>query len=154
MKRITFTFLLFCVFVLVSQAQNALLLHLSDGNATAYSFDDLKKITFADDKIVFHTGSQVSVALSDVRKMTFGTISSVDDTRMSHAVSLFPNPATSFIALKGSVNVNAYYKIFDVQGKMQLQGYLNEDQIVAVEMLRAGLYILRIGNTNLKFSKL
>ena len=154
MKRITFTFLLFCAFVLVAQAQNALLLHSSDGNATAYSFDDLKKITFADDKIVFHTSSQTSVALSDVRKMTFGTISSVDDTRISHAVSLFPNPATSFIALNGSVNGSNYYQIYDVQGKLQLQGYLNEAQIISVEMLRAGLYILRIGNTNLKFSKL
>ena len=154
MKRITFTFLLFCAFVLVSQAQNALLLHSMDGNATAYSFDDLKKITFADDKIVFYTSLQTSVALSDVRKMTFGTISSVEDARMSHAVSLFPNPATSFIALKGFEDVSNYYQIFDVQGKMQLQGYLNEDQIVSVEMLRAGLYILRIGNANLKFSKL
>ena len=45
MKRITFTFLLLCAFVIVSKAQNTLLLHSIDGNATAYSFDDLKKIT-------------------------------------------------------------------------------------------------------------
>lgn len=154
MKRITFTFLLFCAFVLVSQAQNALLLHSIDGNTTAYSFDDLKKITFSDDKIVFHTSSQTSVSLSDLRKMTFGTISSVDDTRMSHAVSLFPNPASSFIAIKGATDARSYYKIFDFLGKLQLHGYLNNEQSISVEMLRAGLYVLRIGNTNLKFSKL
>jgi len=154
MTRIAFMFLLLCAFVIVSKAQNTLLLHSIDGNTTAYSFDDLKKITFADDKIVFHTSSQTSVALSDVRKMTFSTISSVDVTKMSHSISLFPNPASSFIALNGSVNGSNYYQIYDVQGKLQLQGYLNEAQIISVEMLRAGLYILRIGNTNLKFTKL
>lgn len=154
MKRISLIFLLLCAFVFVTKAQNTLLIHLADGNTNVYSFNELNKITFADDNMFLHVATPVSVPINSVRKMTFSNISFVESLKTNKRISLFPNPAHSFISIMGDVNIHNMYELYDMQGKLLMHGQLNQEKTISVDMLQKGLYILRIENTNLKFCKL
>ncbi|MBN2766808.1 MAG: T9SS type A sorting domain-containing protein [Paludibacteraceae bacterium] len=154
MKKITLSLLLLCCILPASMTQNALLISKVDGSSQAYLLGEIKKITFSNESIVFHNSSEQLYNLSTIQKLSFTTISSVDKLKTDDAITLYPNPAHSFVSVKGHITKDSSYSIFDMQGKLHLQAKLNEKQSITVDKLRTGLYILKIDNRNLKFNKL
>lgn len=63
---------------------------------------------------------------------------------------LYPNPATSFIKIKETAQVNVEtFKIFDFTGKLLKSGkYSNENQTIDVSQLQTGNYIIEVTTKN------
>jgi len=66
---------------------------------------------------------------------------SVDENNIN-AIKIFPNPATSYLRIDGSINA-ASYSIFDVLGKKIQQGKIINNQI-DVSKLTKGTFILKL----------
>ncbi|MCT4663859.1 MAG: Omp28-related outer membrane protein [Flavobacteriales bacterium] len=58
--------------------------------------------------------------------------------------TVFPNPATDFVNLKGENLQGETFKIFDVTGKLIKQNTLNNDLRIDVSELAAGVYSLQV----------
>ncbi|WP_294226643.1 T9SS type A sorting domain-containing protein, partial [uncultured Chryseobacterium sp.] len=65
---------------------------------------------------------------------------SVEETEKAYGVTIYPNPATDFIRIKGEVLVSRY-ELYDVSGRMIASGSLSGSEI-DVRNLSAGKYIL------------
>jgi hypothetical protein len=65
---------------------------------------------------------------------------SVQETEKTHGVTLYPNPATDFIRIKGEVQ-NSRYELYDASGRMMASGMLTRNEI-DLRNLPAGKYIL------------
>lgn len=64
--------------------------------------------------------------------------------------TVYYNPATSALVVKGADN--QMYSIYNVTGVQALSGVLNTEE-VSVSTLSRGLYLIKIGNTTVKFIK-
>ncbi len=65
---------------------------------------------------------------------------SVDETEKIYGVTIYPNPATDFIKIKGEVQVNRY-ELYDASGRMIASGSLSGNEI-DVRNLSAGKYMV------------
>lgn len=68
-------------------------------------------------------------------------------------VVVAPNPANGFIRIYGIENQPAFMRIFDLSGKCVHQQEVVGNEPVDVSFLRKGLYLLRINQHTVKFSK-
>lgn len=57
---------------------------------------------------------------------------------------IFPNPASEYIQISGDIDTPVYYQIFDMSGKQIKTGSLNQDQIISINRLPAGMYVLNL----------
>ena len=64
---------------------------------------------------------------------------------------IYPNPVES--VLHASIGSAAAYEILDMQGRSWLRGNLNADGAIDIAYLPQGVYLLRIGEGNLRFIK-
>lgn len=83
-------------------------------------------------------------SVSDVFSLTVKSITSIDDF-CSDNISIFPNPATQFIQIKGiDILWNGInYRFADQNGKVIKQGVLNSDKIDVSKLIR-GNYLLTL----------
>ena len=71
------------------------------------------------------------------------------DQRVNYDLSLFPNPATSFVQLSWNSNDEANANLFNAQGQLVLSQILQQgSNTIAVEGFPAGSYFLRIESEN------
>jgi hypothetical protein len=129
-----------------------------DGSDKIIDLNSLRKITFAGGNLVlnYQSGSTESVVTSSVRKLVFASITGVNDVSVeNNALLVFPNPGVDFISLKnvsaGVKNIGVY-SICGIQ-VMNLQHYSNNDRI-DISGLTKGIYIIKVNNQALKFTKL
>ncbi|MGB6036306.1 MAG: fasciclin domain-containing protein, partial [Cryomorphaceae bacterium] len=61
-------------------------------------------------------------------------------------LSLFPNPSIDELSVAGDFSGNVNYSVFDLQGKVVLQGNINEGNLVriSVSSIPAGVYTLQL----------
>jgi hypothetical protein len=69
---------------------------------------------------------------------------SVNVAEMNSNLSFYPNPSGGFITFNKQIEINSIYRIFDLQGKLLLSGYTQENTPVSIENLSSGKYILLI----------
>ena len=67
-------------------------------------------------------------------------------------LQLYPNPATSEIQING-LQTQLPYRIYNVLGKQVLNGTIGNSNRIDINNLQAGLYMIRIKETTLKFIK-
>ena len=65
---------------------------------------------------------------------------------------LYPNPAQDILTVQG-IQGHTGYEILDLQGRSWCKGNLNADGTMHIAHLPFGLYLLHIGNYNLRFVK-
>jgi hypothetical protein len=95
----------------------------------------------------YATNSTGTVYGSEVH-FTTSVATGIDD--VLNTVSVYPNPASEYIAVKG-VSGDAY--VFDVLGKVVLTQKVTGDTRIPVNTLAQGIYYLHIGGENIKFIK-
>jgi hypothetical protein len=69
---------------------------------------------------------------------------SVNVAEVNSNLSFYPNPSAGFITFNEQIEINSIYRIFDLQGKLLLSGYTQENTPVSIENLSSGKYILLI----------
>ena len=65
---------------------------------------------------------------------------------------VFPNPATESIRIEG-IETNTEVKIYSVLGELVKVVNVNGNEEISIKDLASGLYMIRFGNTTLRFSK-
>lgn len=81
---------------------------------------------------------------------------SIQDADIGKEMEVFPNPAQSFIQIKGkSVVEGQRYSVSDMNGKVLLQGEINSNGSVEISVghLLSGIYLVRVSNQVIKFVK-
>lgn len=78
---------------------------------------------------------------------------SVNDVNNTEAVSIYPNPTTNFIYIKG-INTTKIYSIYNALGEKIAKGNITNNEKINVKNLTNGVYFLKFeeGNT-VKFIK-
>ena len=74
-----------------------------DQSAVQTALSDLRKLTFSNDAMTVHynSGQTGNIALSDISKMIFGTISGVKKVQSANTeILIYPNPASDYIYVK------------------------------------------------------
>ena len=74
-------------------------------------------------------------------------INIIEPHRPKQELVIYPNPVSDILRVEGSVD--DYYKVYDVLGRLVLQGTLEDE--IDVSKLPSGTYILRVGNESRKF---
>ena len=68
------------------------------------------------------------------------------------SLKVYPNPSQNTLNLDG--NILGSYQIYDLQGKLQLQGTKSEEiETISVEKLQPGIYFLKIGGSTYRIVK-
>lgn len=71
----------------------------------------------------------------------------------SNGISLYPNPSKEFIKISG-LNTTANFTIYDMIGKQVSKGKVANNEMIAINTLNNGLYLIILDNGNsLKFVK-
>lgn len=99
--------------------------------------------------------SESNSEYSEICNFYTTVISSVQSDDNSNNLTLYPNPASDFIYLKGvdSKMHSEYYEISDINGKELQSGKLNSKNKISIESLSPGVYFLKIDNHIVKFVK-
>ena len=142
----------------VLQAQSNLTLHFTDKTQINPALNSISKITFTSDNLEmkFNDGSTNSYLISSINKITFGTLSALKETSSQESqILLYPNPSKDIIFLK-NISVNeTNVSVFSLDGACVLSVKISDvDNGVDVSSLSKGIYVLKIGDKALKFTKL
>ena len=144
-----------CITSAVAQSVS-LEINKTDNSQQKVALNSLNKLTFSGSDLVlnYNSGSLENIAMADIRKMNFGVISGVvnvsDDI---NAISVYPSPATTWIKIKNLPAGNNHVNIYTVSGVLVLSSAL-QSETIDVSGLNRGIYLLKVNNQVLKFSKL
>jgi hypothetical protein len=158
-KSLVMLFILLIVnSITVLTAQNTSLeIRKTDNSELKASLSSIQKISFSGSDIVINytSGNADQIALNQINKIIFGTISGLNNMYLSqNDITVFPNPATDFISLK-NVTTNQKLIIYSVSGLEIMTHKINVlDEKIDINQLKQGIYIIRVDNRAIKFTKL
>lgn len=154
-----FLFALYGMGIMNVQSQNVSLdIKNRDGSEKSIDVNSLRKITFGNGMIIlnFRIGTIENVASSSVQKLVFTSFTGFNDIREDAKTPVvFPDPAIDFISLRNIPAGVVKIDIFSITGSqiIHLQNYTN-DEIIDISHLTKGIYIIKVNNRALKFTKL
>ena len=127
-----------------------------------YTMYNSGKMYFSGNVLVIDTignGNVAKKSLSVIEKMTFATVevSSTDEEILlssSPSLSVSPVPAVDALTIHTSLEGTFSYTIYEMSGKIILEGEAKNGESLNVSNLAQGVYFLKVNNSFLKFSKL
>ncbi len=148
--------ILLCMAISNSHAQNSMIIKFSDNSESGTSLALISKITFADNNLVLklNTGISSNYLLSTIKKLVFSTTSEVINPDTDTEIALFPNPSNNFICLKNLSDDNNQITVYNASGVLVMSATVNATDKIDISALSKGIYIIRVANTAIKFSKL
>ena len=85
--------------------------------------------------------------------ITYESSLSVDDFNSLNNVSIYPNPSTNFIQIKGLLE-SENYEIYNILGAKILSGEVSDDEKIDIQNVTNGLYFLKLdAGKTIKFIK-
>ena len=154
-----FLFALFGMGVTKVQSQTVSLdIKNRDGSEKNIDVNSLRKITFANGMLIlnYRIGSVENIVTSSIQKLVFTSFTGFNDLQVEpKTMIVFPNPTKKFISLKNIPDGNVKIVIFSISGSamLTLQHYTN-DEMIDISQLTRGIYIIKVNNQALKFTKL
>ncbi len=97
-------------------------------------------------KLICHKSTN-SCFTSDTLQIAVGNTTSIKETTLNNAVSIYPNPASNQFTVKvnSSLNINAKLILFDMLGKKQLEQPITQgEQTFDVQFLKVGIYFIEV----------
>lgn len=164
-KKIICGVLCLSYFGLESISANVMQIHFNEDRPVIETkLTKIDKITFTDTNFSIHFDSSsqlIEVASEDyaygeVEKITFSNINSIENIGKEENVKLMisPNPVDNIIRIVGYNNSEpAQLSIYSLNGEevMRIENWQGET--IDASPLSAGMYILRINTTTIKFIK-
>jgi hypothetical protein len=95
-----------------------------------------------------HFGGTGNVALS--RLAILSNLPNALTKQVLNKSNVFPNPATNYLSIEKFANKE--FAIFTLDGKMVVEGVINQNKI-NIENLLAGIYFLRLDGNSIRFEK-
>lgn len=150
---------LLSMITLPSVAQTKVILLYSDDTEETFQLSDTGKLYFSGANLMIDeaNGTITSVSLTDIRKVNFKSLteSISDKASLSYTtMKLYPNPANEYIQIANLSESSVTVSIYNIMGKLLLKKQYSADEMLDVSSLPSGLYIIKINEQTLKFSKL
>lgn len=144
-----------CAFSLKAQSPT-LEIQKKDQSVVQTPLSNLRKLTFGNDAMTVHysNGQTGDIALSDISKMVFGTVSGVKNLRFTNTeILVYPNPASDYIYVKTTNNQTI--QIMNISGATVIsQKASDRETQIHTGDLAKGIYILKLDHKVAKFTKL
>jgi len=148
---------MFCGMGLVYlQSQNTTLnIKKTDNTEQTLQLSQLRKITFSGTNLVlnYQQGTTENIDLSLVNKLTFGSVTAVDNVKDAfEGIVVYPNPTSDFIGFKNIDDNTVSVTIYSISGYKVMYAPLI-DKKVDIRRLSNGMYLVKVNNQVLKFTK-
>ncbi|HLP04419.1 MAG TPA: T9SS type A sorting domain-containing protein [Paludibacter sp.] len=142
--------------VSVVSQNNLLNIVQADNSNKTVDLDLLRKITFSAGNLVlnYRAGNTETSDISQIRKLVFGTSTGLWDSYASQdSFHVYPNPTREYIQLNeipGNLSGIAIY----TTGGLKVMDVPPTSNKIDVSPLAPGIYLVKVNNHVLKFSKL
>jgi len=116
----------------------------------------LRTITFSGSSLNlnYQNGNTEAVTLSTIRKIYFSSLSTAVLPAQKVSLILYPNPVSETLCLKNIAEGVSLVSIWHISGRKVLSTTVSsESATIDVSGLASGLYLLKIQNQTLRFSK-
>lgn len=136
-------------------AQTRVTLTFQDASSQEIEVSAAGKIYFDDNYMYIDDGTTVpySFAVADIRKMTFDEVLGVREI-VTESFKVYPNPTRNELYVSGNEFGPYRYALHAMDGRLLLQGDVQNGDAIQIGDIPTGLYILKINNTSLKINKL
>jgi len=128
-----------------------------DGSDKKIELSALNKITFSNSDLILNylVGTNENIVTSSIRKIVFSTSTGINDIQGDHNLFIYPNPSSDFISIKNQPEGETNILIYSIAGTqiMRIQHYPGNEPI-DISRLTRGIYIIKVNNKALKFTKL
>jgi len=143
---------------LTVQAQQGLIVKSSSGSTTAISYNDVAKLTFANEimTVVSPAGAAgQSFSLATTSLISFGDVTpnAINELKGNATINLYPTLAKSNLYLQGAME-GSNASVYSLTGSKVMQITIKSDvENINVSDLKAGIYMLRVNGQTFKFNK-
>lgn len=136
-------------------AQTRVTLTFQNASSQEIEVSAAGKIYFDNNYMYIDDGTAVpySFAVANIRKMTFDEVLGVREI-VSENFKVYPNPARNELYVNGDEFGPYPYVLYSMDGRLLLQGEVQNGDAIQIGDIPTGLYILKINNTSLKINKL
>jgi hypothetical protein len=129
-----------------------------NGEVRQIEIGSLNKITFTNNELSLNylNGNNENIETSSIQNIIFSTTTGANNPLADNDnLIIYPNPSTDFISLKNSPEIEVNIVLYTVSGSqlMSIQHYAGNDPI-DIRHLAKGIYIIKVNNKALKFTKL
>ena len=125
----------------------------TDGTTASYVMSTDSKIYYSDTQLFLDSnGETVSYNLSSLRKAYFSEVQDVIETENQH-LTIYPNPTNDILRIN-NISDNQEVTIYSINGAVVKRAIVSANAAINVSDLRAGLYIIGVGNEFSKFIKM
>ena len=125
----------------------------TDGTTASYAMSTSSKIYYSDTQLFINSnGETVSFDLSSLRKAYFSEIQDVNEIE-NQQFAIYPNPVKDVLRINNIFD-NQEVIIYSINGAVVKRDIVSEDAAINISDLRAGLYIIGVGNEFSKFIKM
>lgn len=154
-KSVLLTFILILCCMIEVEAQNGVVIQKTDNTVTSFDLQTNGGIYFSSNTmtVIDNQGISTSYAISDIEKIYFESLNSISEINNNENVFLYPNPAKDYIKI-ANLNGKTKVKIFSLDGKMLYSNDYLLQSSIDISSLKEGLYVIKVDNKTLKFSKL
>ena len=129
----------------------------ANNTESVYSVSESGKVFFSGNSLVISTegvSNDATIALTDIRKVLFSQNSSHTESISSDGnLSVYPNPATDRLYVVNATG-NTDITIYSISGSVALHTVVGEGGSINIGSLQKGMYLIKMNNTVIKFSKL
>ncbi len=147
----------------VAQAQNQLIVTLTNGQTDAFNVSDIRSIKFANNtmKLTENSGTQSSWPMADISQYAFSDATSIGQNTLagSDQTRIFPNPVSDNLSIeyRTSVESKIAIELLDYTGKVLRTVYsgMHQGKVTYTwkSDLPAGIYLCRIASKQKSTSK-
>lgn len=145
-------FIMLCICRVSAQTQWYV---VADGKQSV-AVSEVEYMLFVDNSEEFSIVKKDGAVIASVMEATFSSepVSAVDELKNdAFDVSVFPNPVVAELNLKG-LRENVTAKVFALDGALVAQAELSAENVrIDVAHLPAGMYVLQVNKTTVKFVK-
>jgi len=143
---------------LTLQAQQGLIVKSSSGSTTAISYNDVAKLTFANEIMTVVSPAGVvsqSFSLATTSLISFGDVTpnAINELKGNASINLYPTLAKSNLYLQGATE-GSNASVYSLTGSKVMQITIKSDiENINVSNLKTGIYMLRVNGQTFKFNK-
>lgn len=159
-KHVIYLFGLFFMLVFCNNvnAQTGIKITYLDQTVQSFSIADKGKLYFNTTDLIVSTNgvTNTNIPINIIQKITFDANALGTETfeMANEQWLLYPNPVLDTFQISSAKETNHFQvQIFNLNGKQVHKGIYNNNQIIDISYLNAGVYIAKVNNVSLKFIK-
>ena len=153
-QQLLITLLLLCS-AFCANAQAEVTVVENNGTISTIVVSNLGKIYFSAERMYIDAGegSVSEFAVSDIRKLTFNTVTEIQNHKSEANMLLYPNPATDFFKIAAESERILHVQLFSLTGQLLSDTFCQTNEAVNISELQSGIYFVKVNGATFKLLK-